>query len=65
MLCIPGENQWGGECRTGLRQSPIDLTKEIAPIGHYPALNLINFDVQLQNARLWNTGHSSIQIDFI
>lgn len=53
---------WGGECDTGRRQSPIDLTYQAAVKGDFTPFLFSNYMNPIRNARLTNTGHS-IQID--
>ena len=55
---LSGDENWGGQCSQGRRQSPIDLAEEASVIGRYPALQLTNYDQILKNAKVRNTGHS-------
>lgn len=53
-----GEEQWGGQCRNGRRQSPIDLAKDAAVMGRYSSLYFRNYENLLESAKIRNTGHS-------
>lgn len=55
---LSGVEEWGGQCRNGRRQSPIDLAKDAAVMGRYPSLYFRNYDSSLVNAKIRNTGHS-------
>lgn len=62
-LCVhfflfAGQEEWGGQCRSGRRQSPIDLAKDAAIMGRYPSLLFKSYDSVLKNAKIRNTGHS-------
>ncbi|XP_055324799.1 carbonic anhydrase 1 [Sitodiplosis mosellana] len=59
---VKGEEQWGGQCRNGRRQSPIDLAKGAAVTGTYPSLYFRNYENSLEKGKIRNTGHS-LQID--
>nr|AAL72625.1 carbonic anhydrase [Aedes aegypti] len=54
--------RWGGQCETGRRQSPIDLTYQAAVKGDFAPFLFSNYMNPIRNAQLTNTGHS-IQID--
>lgn len=56
---LTGEENWGGQCALGRRQSPIDLAEEASVVGVYPSLSFINYSEPIQNAKVKNTGHSS------
>lgn len=56
-LCA-GEEEWGGQCQNGRRQSPIDLAYDAAVTGFYPSLYFRNYETPLDNAKIRNTGHS-------
>lgn len=58
MYVFSGEEQWGGKCRNGSRQSPIDLAKDAAVMGRYPSLYFRNYENLLESAKIRNTGHS-------
>lgn len=64
-MCVlfAGEEQWGGQCRNGRRQSPIDLAKGAAVMGIYPSLHFRNYENSLEKAKIRNTGHSC-EFDF-
>ncbi|XP_058444995.1 carbonic anhydrase 1-like [Malaya genurostris] len=53
---------WGGQCDTGRRQSPIDLTYKAAVKGDFSPFLFSNYMNPVRNAKLTNTGHS-VQID--
>lgn len=53
-----GQEEWGGQCRSGRRQSPIDLAKDAAIMGRYSSLVFRSYDSVLKNAKIRNTGHS-------
>lgn len=55
---IIGLEEWGGQCRIGRRQSPIDLAKDAAVMGRYPSLYFRNYESSFVNAKIRNTGHS-------
>ncbi|XP_031619739.1 carbonic anhydrase-like [Contarinia nasturtii] len=59
---VKGVEEWGGKCRNGSRQSPIDLAKDAAVMGRYPSLFFRNYENLLESAKIRNTGHS-LQID--
>ncbi|XP_055617826.1 putative carbonic anhydrase 3 [Toxorhynchites rutilus septentrionalis] len=54
--------RWGGQCDTGRRQSPIDLTYQAAVKGEFSPFLFNNYMSPIRNAKLTNTGHS-VQID--
>lgn len=58
IIFIIGTEEWGGQCRLGRRQSPIDLAKDAAVMGRYPSLFFRNYENPLVNAKIRNTGHS-------
>lgn len=49
---------WGGQCDTGRRQSPIDLTHKAAVRGDFSPFLFSNYMNPIRNAQLANTGHS-------
>lgn len=53
---------WGGQCDTGRRQSPIDLTYKAAVKGDFSPFLFNNYMNPIRNAQLTNTGHS-VQVD--
>lgn len=53
-----GKEEWGGQCRYGRRQSPIDLARAAAVMGRYSSLYFQNYELQLKDAKIRNTGHS-------
>lgn len=57
-FCVAGEETWGGQCRIGRRQSPIDLAKAAAVMGRYSSLHFQNYEKPLENSKIRNTGHS-------
>lgn len=59
---INDPEQWGGQCDTGRRQSPIDLTFQAAVKGDFSPFLFSNYMSPIRNAQLTNTGHS-VQID--
>lgn len=56
--------QWGGQCDTGRRQSPIDLTYQAAVKGDFSPFLFSNYMNPIRNAQLTNTGHSSKLSEF-
>ncbi|KAL9694619.1 hypothetical protein quinque_013904 [Culex quinquefasciatus] len=58
----PNPEHWGGQCDTGRRQSPIDLTHKAAVRGDFSPFLFSNYMNPIRNAQLANTGHS-VQID--
>uniref|UniRef100_A0A1Q3FHQ9 Carbonic anhydrase n=2 Tax=Culex tarsalis TaxID=7177 RepID=A0A1Q3FHQ9_CULTA len=59
---IKDPEHWGGQCDTGRRQSPIDLTHRAAVRGDFSPFLFSNYMNPIRNAQLANTGHS-VQID--
>lgn len=55
---LENEN-WGGECDTGRRQSPIDLNHDASVKGHFSELMFAGYEEPIENAAVTNTGHSS------
>ncbi len=53
-----GDENWGGQCALGRRQSPIDLAEGASVVGRYASLSFINYTVPIQNAKVKHTGHS-------
>lgn len=59
---INEHEHWGGQCDSGRRQSPIDLTYKAAVKGDFSPFLFSNYMSPIRNAILTNTGHS-VQID--
>lgn len=59
---ITGDENWGGTCAEGRKQSPVDLAQAASVMGHYPSLMFQDYDVPFVGAHIRNTGHS-IQLD--
>lgn len=55
---ISGEENWGGQCSLGRRQSPVDLAEEASVLGKYPTLIFTNYTEAIRDAKVKNTGHS-------
>lgn len=56
--CLIGDENWGGKCEKGRRQSPVDLAVDASIVGQYPSLMLGNYTEIIENAAVINTGHS-------
>lgn len=54
-----GDENWGGMCNTGRRQSPIDLVKEAAVAGKFTGFVFQNYDTPMKSPVIVNNGHSS------
>ncbi|XP_063229520.1 carbonic anhydrase-like [Bacillus rossius redtenbacheri] len=52
-----GPDHWGATCRTGKRQSPVDLARSAAAEGHFHDLALSNYD-QAVAVNVTNNGHT-------
>ena len=53
------DEDWGGKCSTGNRQSPIDLVKDVAVSGRYTGFQFQNYDSPMKSPTIVNNGHSS------
>jgi carbonic anhydrase len=53
------DENWGGMCSTGRRQSPVDLVKEAAVAGKYTGFVFQNYDTPMRSVVIVNNGHSS------
>lgn len=58
---LSDQEDWGGICSSGKRQSPIDLVKEAAIKGEFPAFDFESYKKVMKNPTIVNNGHS-IQI---
>lgn len=62
LLClftIADNEEWGGMCAAGKRQSPVDLAHEAAIKGEFPGFIFQNYDEPMKNPEIINNGHSS------
>lgn len=50
---------WGGMCAAGKRQSPVDLNHDAAIKGQYPGFIFQNYDKAVDSPQIINNGHSS------
>lgn len=50
---------WGGMCAAGKRQSPVDLAQDAAIKGQYPGFVFQSYDTPMYNPQIVNNGHSS------
>lgn len=50
---------WGGMCAAGKRQSPVDLAHDAAIKGQYPGFIFQSYDKPMNNPQIVNNGHSS------
>ena len=55
---VLGEDNWGGACDEGLRQSPIDLSYAASVRGYFPEFDFSEYDDIVPNANVTNNGHS-------
>lgn len=62
---VLGEENWGGECSIGRRQSPVDLAEKASVLGRYPMLMFANYTEPMLNAKVKNTGHSRKYLIFV
>lgn len=53
-----GQEDWGGQCVQGRRQSPVDLSEEASILGLYPTLMFTNYSEPMVLGKVRNTGHS-------
>lgn len=59
-VIFAGNEDWGGACDRGRRQSPIDLAHLASVKGSYPPfITNSGYNIPLENAAVTNTGHSS------
>lgn len=58
-FCFADKEDWGGQCDTGLRQSPIDLAFGASVRGTYEDFEFHDYDQPIQEATVTNNGHSS------
>jgi carbonic anhydrase len=56
-LLFAGPSDWPGICKSGTRQSPIDLDPQTTVPGHFTPLVLLNYDRKLA-ANMTNNGHT-------
>lgn len=56
---IAGVENWGGQCDTGRRQSPIDLAFGASVRGTYDDFVFHDYDQAIKDAKVTNNGHSS------
>lgn len=59
---LDDSENWGGMCKNGTRQSPVDLAHKAAVTGHFSKFVFHNYDEVLKNPKIINNGHS-IQIN--
>lgn len=50
---------WGGMCAAGKRQSPVDLAHDAAIKGYFPGFIFQNYDKAMNSPQIVNNGHSS------
>lgn len=50
---------WGGMCAAGKRQSPVDLAHDAAIKGEFPGFILQGYDNAMREPIVVNNGHSS------
>lgn len=50
---------WGGMCAAGKRQSPVDLNHDAAIKGQYPGFIFQGYDKPMSSPQIVNNGHSS------
>jgi carbonic anhydrase len=58
-LYFSDNEDWGGMCTAGKRQSPIDLAHDAAIKGWYPGFIFQNYETPMKNPSIVNNGHSS------
>lgn len=56
---LPDNEDWGGMCAAGKRQSPVDLNHDAAIKGQYPGFIFQNYDTPMDTPQIVNNGHSS------
>lgn len=57
---LTDKEEWGGDCETGTKQSPVDLNEDAAVLGTYPPFHFSSGYYQhMVDAAVINTGHSS------
>lgn len=59
VLSFTEPENWGGMCKNGTRQSPVDLAHEAAVVGHFSKFIFHGYDEALKNPKIINNGHSS------
>lgn len=59
---LSDNENWGGKCSTGNRQSPIDLVKDVAVYGRFTGFQFQNYDSPMKSPIIVNNGHSSKSI---
>jgi carbonic anhydrase len=65
LLFFTEDENWGGDCDTGDKQSPVDLAFDASVRGHFPAFMFENYDEPIDKATVTNNGHSSeLRIEF-
>lgn len=60
-----GKEDWSGKCAIGRRQSPVDLAEDASVLGQFSPLTFINYDNDVKNGKVRNSGHSSEYIFFL
>ncbi|CRK88908.1 CLUMA_CG002626, isoform A [Clunio marinus] len=58
---VNDNEDWGGMCAAGMRQSPVDLAHDASIKGEYPGFIFENYDTPMKTPDIINNGHS-IQI---
>lgn len=59
LFCPLDNEDWGGMCAAGKRQSPVDLAHEAAIKGEYPGFIFQSYDAPMKSPIVVNNGHSS------
>ncbi|KAG5669948.1 hypothetical protein PVAND_000237 [Polypedilum vanderplanki] len=61
---LSDDEDWGGMCSSGKRQSPVDLAKDAAIKGEFPLFDFESYKSVMKNPLIVNNGHS-IQISSV
>ena len=56
---ITDDEDWGGICSSGKRQSPVDLAVDASVRGEFNSFIFHNYDAPMKNPNVINNGHSS------
>ena len=59
---LAGPSEWGEVCKTGTRQSPIDITLKAPLITSDNSLGPLSFNYKRVDASFLNTGHGTMQV---